>query len=479
MTTLLLTLLAASALAAPTASPHSPQAGVGVQFPERVVRVASQGTADLDLAFDEFFDGAFTLSAWFQPEFVRAFHAPIFGENGSGRFFVGQTKQGPGDVPRLRLTVGNETVYYTVPDLERRTWHHLAVSRSAFVTPNASSTFSLWLDGRRLTPESGSEIAFSSRNIPNAPSGNLRIGRVTPDTDMSRFWQFHGLVDEVAVYRAGATALSIGPLANGRKVVVNSSLIKGFTFDAIVESSPKLRHSTTFNDRARRIEVPAAAVGSVFDLPEYASPTYGRYTLPFARSQAWRVTQEFDDTRSHAGEDAFCWDFVRVGGASQGSEIFAAAPGNIIMVDDSTDDRGTSEETDNNQPWKVWTHVEGNEMTSHKHLAEGSVEDALCNGECKALPNENRVVIPVTRGQRIGKVGTSIDASNSHLHFCMMTVPGGTPYESVTLPLAFSDYQLCVLDAGESVSTVGDLSQCTWRAVERGMPRQGQIIRRR
>jgi hypothetical protein len=365
-----------------------------------------------------------------------------------------------------------------VPGLERRTWHHLAVTRSAFAMPDGASTFSLWLDGVRMTPEND-EIAFATNGpIAKAPTGNVRIGRRTPKTDSSRFWQFYGLVDEVAVYRGPATAITIGALAKTRKVVENDKLVKGFTFDAIVDDNPKLRHSTTFNARARRIALPATAGTSVFDDPEHASPTHGRYTLPFATNQAWQVIQEFDNTASHQGEDAFCWDLMRVGGNSQGSNIYSASPGDVIMVDDSTDDRGTSAQTDNNQPWKVWTKVDANEMTSHKHLAADSVEDALCSGDCKALPNENDVVIRVTRGQKLGKVGTSIDADNSHLHFCVMTVPGGNPYNAVTIPATFSDYELCELDPGESVGSVAELSRCSWRAIERGMPRRGQIIRR-
>jgi len=436
--------------------------------PERVVRVALGGHADLALQFSEFFGGAFTLSAWFQPEFVRAYQGPILAENGGGRFTVGMDEPSSGD-PVLFLRVGNKTVRYVVPTLEPRTWHHLAVVRSNFAFPSGANTFSLYLDGQKLTPTT-SEIGFSSSDpMSLVPTGNLRVGRRTDTLGGERYWQYYGLVDEVAVYRGHPL---IATLAAKREVVESDTLIKGFTFDTILYANPKLKHGVTYVAPTEALNLPM--FGSVFDLESKVSPTAVEYTLPFERGQAWRVGYEFGEN-SHTGTSAFCWDFYRVGASTQNTPIVAAAPGDVIRVHDSEDDEGYVIPSDwTNQPWSTQSQTAANEMTSHRHLHAESVEDALCDGECDPLPQENGVVIRTTRGQTLGIVGTSRDPSNSHLHFGLKRVEGAA---RPTIPMAFADYQLCELAAGETVTTTSDLSKCSWRDVGRGMPRKGEIIR--
>ena len=104
------------------------------------------------------------------------------------------------------------------------------------------------------------------------------------------------------------------------------------------------------------------------------------------------------------------------------------------------------------------------------------MEQAVCPGDaCDPLPTEEDNFVSVDASQKVGVVGTSKNPSNSHLHFGLRGLQGA---ETHTIPMAFSNYDTCVLAAGETVTTTADLSKCTWRRVARGMPRQGEIIRR-
>lgn len=440
--------------------------------PERVVRSALGGAADLNLQFSEFFGSWFTLSVWFQPEFVYAHEGPIIAENGSGKFMIGMDKP-EDDVPTLLLQVGQKSAEFSVPDLAPREWRHLAVRRGPTSFPSGAYTFSVYLDGTKLTPLSGTDITFSSADpMTNVPSGNVRIGRRTQRSS-DAYWQFYGLVDEVAVYQGNPI---VALLADTREVDELTSLVKGFTFDSVIQTNPKLAHGVTYTAPTVAASPPLAAIGSIFDLPAYMSPTETTYRLPFAAGQAWRVMQGYENN-THTGTAAFCLDMNRVGVTTQGTSVFAVADGDVVRIRDSSDDEepwSPPSSGNYNLPWQVAFETGSNESFSYLHLQESSVETALCAGaNCTPHPDETNP-IAVSVGDAVGKIGTAVPSSNSHLHFGMRTTEGTT----ATAPMAFSDYQICDLDPGETVSTSADLAKCSWRDVARGMLVKGDIVRR-
>lgn len=440
--------------------------------PERVVRSALGGAADLDLQFSEFFNSWFTMSVWFQPEFVLAHEGPILAENGSGKFMIGMD-QPEGGVPTLLLQVGQKSAEFYVPDLEPRQWRHLAVRRGPTTIPTGAYTFTVYLDGVKLTPVSGTDISFSSSDpMTSVPSGNVRIGRRTQRAS-DAYWQFYGLVDEVAVYQGNPL---ISPLAAEREVVEYTSLIKGFTFDTVIQTNPKLAHGVTYTAPTVAVAQPLLIGTSIFDMAAYMSPTETTYRLPFAAGQAWRVMQGYENN-THHGTAAFCLDMNRVGVTTQGTSLYAVADGDVVRIRDSSDDEdpwSPPASGDYNLPWRVMFETGTNEQFSYLHLQESSVETALCTGaNCVPHPDVNNP-IAISVGDNVGKVGTAVPSSNSHLHFGMRTIEGTT----ATAPMAFSDYQICDLDPGETVTTSADLSKCSWRDVTRGMLRKGDIVRR-
>lgn len=463
-----------------------------VLTPERVVRSARGGKVDLDLQFSEFFNRPFTLSTWFQPEFVRAYDGPILAASGGGRFSIGMGEYSHA-TSMLTLRIGPKTVDYRVPGLQRREWYHLAVTRSNFTYSTGLYTFSVYLDGQKLTPQrfdkigggpclpvpclpettvivDVSEIAFSSSDpMTQVPNGSVRIGRLSNSYD-PLYWQFYGLVDEIAAYDGLA---SISTLAADRRVVETTALIKGFTFDSVIQTNPKLKHVATFTEPTKKVPYETSGT-SIFDLPEYASPTEGTYRLPFAAGQAWKATQEFDDTTSHHGGSAFCWDFERVGVTTHDTPVYASADGDMVSISDNDEGYVPPDDWDN-QPWKTKIRTAPDEATSYLHLRAHSVQQAVCpNDNCSPLPSETANFVSIDEGQQVGVVGTSRDPDNSHLHFGLRGLLG----ETHTIPMAFSNYDTCVLAAGEAVRSAADLAKCTWRRVARGMPRQGEIIRR-
>jgi len=450
--------------------------------PERSLRVAHAGFADTDLRFSEFFDAPFTLSAWFMPEFVRAGTQPILAENGSGRFQVGLGNAGTGDgTPLMYLRVGDKVATYPVPTLVKRTWHHLAVVRSNFAYPSGANSFSLYLDGVKLAPQSWAngwvtqpEIAFSTAAPVNGPpNGNVRLGRRTNSSGESVTWQYYGLVDEIAVYRSAIAATTIRlSLAAQRQIVDLSSLVAGFTFDQVVELNPELRRTTTVIEPARLL-TPILG-GGVFDLSSVVSPTEGVYTLPFATGEVWRVNYEFDDPGSHFGGAAFCWDFSRWDTSTTAYQfVHAITGGDVVYFKDSVDDDPTFTPDPNNprEPWGIRIQSVATEVASYLHLAPDSIEDSLCGGDCDdPLPHLGGAPIPVLRGQALGQIGPEAN----HLHFGLRS----TGTHTSTIPMNFIGYEVCDLPTGVTVPQGGAFSACTWRYVSRGMPRAGQLIRK-
>jgi hypothetical protein len=127
--------------------------------------------------------------AWFMPQYPYAYEGPIFAENGTGIFSVGQGDCRSGDGgfldagdPVLFVQLGSKKVIYLVPEFKRDVWQHIAVVRK-------SNTLKLYVNGiyktpvkvnkkKRNTIAPDSEIDASAITS-SLPYGTLRFGRRT------------------------------------------------------------------------------------------------------------------------------------------------------------------------------------------------------------------------------------------------------------------------------------------------------------
>ena len=188
--------------------------------------------------------------------------------------------------------------------------------------------------------------------------------------------------------------------------------------------------------------------------------------LPFPAGETWYVIQSHAGAGgSHVGQFSFCWDFRRTGAQSQskGKHFTAVANGRIVHADDSY---GSGKGNPGNV---VVQRLGPSRYASYLHNKPGSYTAHFGAGSLflpQAMPWSNRP--SASTGALLatmGDTGTGVGAY--HLHFCVTTAPdrpGYKPFESV--PVSFRNYE---------VSTLG----LTWTDVGQGVPRAGQLLRRK
>ena len=429
------------------------------------------GYVDTDLSFSEFFDEDHTLVARFMPQHPRAYAGPILAENGTGTFFVGQQSHTKTN-SRLVMAIGDQQQDYEA-FLAANTWHHLAVVRSG-------NTFRLYLDGQHLGPDV--VIDSTTTQLPGG-SAKLRLARRTSGKTLSfdgsnRVPQFYGLIDDVAVFDRALSAAAIQtlladyPRLNETLLGPQWGLTAAWTFDSKTPSGgtlaaafdrPASFHSPAedgasyegVGDLLPAQKVPASqlrdsAVDAKFLLPPFHQNTY---YLPFMQGQIWEVWYGNSTLNSHYGYAAFAWDF-RLGSTSVNTAhenaqptscdqpLYAVTAGAISATED---DLYEAEFKDGKNYLRI--SAAPAEEVSYLHLRTSSVADAgLEAGD------------QVQSGQLVARVGTR-KADNCHLHF-------GSRSDTVTIPLAFSDYE------------ASDDNGQTWHHVARGVPQHGQWVRR-
>jgi LGFP repeat-containing protein len=188
--------------------------------------------------------------------------------------------------------------------------------------------------------------------------------------------------------------------------------------------------------------------------------------LPFPAGETWYVIQSHAGAGgSHVGQFSYCWDFRRTGAQSQsnGKHFTAVANGRIVHADDSY---GSGKSNPGNV---VVQRLGPSRYASYLHNKAGSYTAHFGAGSLflpQMLPWSNRPS-PSTGAvlATMGDTGTGVGAY--HLHFCVTTAPdrpGHKPFESV--PVSFRNYE---------VSTLG----LTWTDVSQGVPRAGQLLRRK
>jgi hypothetical protein len=417
-------------------------------------RIAHYGQIDTDLQFSEFFAGAHTITAWVMPEFAYNDYGPIFGVKGSGSFAVGQGDYRTGNggykkagYPVLSVKVGTMEARYLAPGYQRRRWNHIAVTRARLFD---GWVFLLYLNGQPLTPMKAHVTMLSNYS----PSGTLRVGR----TNSNMYGpQFYGHIDDVAVFNKAMSAAEIaGVMKNGIPI---TNLVAGYAFNVVtgVLESSKFKRPIVANSRAFHVNMSYprnnAVDGALFDNPLLVSPSSVANRLPFTKGQVWRVIQEFDSRGgSHNGYAAFAWDFGRVDAATTKDPVIASSSGQVVSANDGANGA-------------IRVQVVANlEYSQYMHTAAGSFEQLVFDPSGRLWwpnPNQSITWIPIQVNQPLVK----LDPTQNHLHFSNINEGPLNPVGR-SIPGAFIDYEVST-DQG-----------VTWKWVWRGMPRDGQWVRR-
>jgi murein DD-endopeptidase MepM/ murein hydrolase activator NlpD len=410
---------------------------------------------DTDLSFSEFYDRNYTIAARFMIQYARSYEAPILAANGAGGFLVAVAGYGEGrsKAERLLVVTGGKKRFYTVAGkLQAERWHWLALVREGSVTL-------LYLDGEPVEPDdSDAEIVKEE-----SPKGTLAFGRKA-----SGDAQFYGFIDDVAVFDSALSRKTL--LAyyqeSSRLKGTEAGLIAAYLFDRKPDTLPATRASqrrTYFTQPAAVIEVSTTRDNAADALRLPAPFNSTRMMLPLPAGQSWKVIQGYGQALSHNGGGCFSWDFARVDGPGAEQPVYAAASGRVVAVSDNNDPEPSDRISKDNFNYMQMETAPG-ELLTYLHMKNGSLVEALSRF---ATPSFPKLFAPfsVEAGAEVGRVGntwTKERPDNWHLHFASV------PYANspVSIPLAFSDYE------------VYEPQTKSWRKVVRGVPRQGEIVRR-
>ena len=402
------------------------------------------GYADTDVDFTEFFGADHTVAARFMLQYPHAYTGPMLSVNGTGIYLVGQgnfAEDPPGAQTKLILRVGSTQATFPAV-LVAGTWHHLAVVRSG-------SVLRLYLDGQ----QQGSPLTIPGDG---QPVGTLRLGKDTFNGTLDGgASQFYGLLDDVAVFTSALTQAEIGQLAGAQHLTgTEQDLLAGFVFGyaplGFLPASLS-RPLTLVSTASLRAVSPAR--DNAADAQQLPLPPTALLHLPFPEGEEIFIIQGYDQPAggSHAGRAAFCWDFMLAGhpqSDSNGVAFRAAAPGAVNFV---TQDATSGGQT-NFMTIKDADHEFGDYLHLRQNSAVVSAGDAVGFGQHLA---------------DIGDTGVAVGAY--HLHFATTNLgesnknAGG---QFVTVPAPMCNYE------------VSDDQGQTWREVIRGIPSNGQWVRR-
>jgi hypothetical protein len=325
----------------------------------------------------------------------------------------------------------------------------------------------LYLDGYHVCADPF-VYTFCDLTIPaGAPFGGaLRLGRGVIGTPINgRDAQFYGLIDDVAIFKGALSENQIKAIYGTPNLTGNEpDLIAGLTFDDLASSGGplplQLKHAVTFKSvTSNKVShVPAYKVvvsemrNDTFDAQMLPPPIQQTtLQLPFARNQAWKVIQGFDDpSGTHNDYAAFSYDFMRIDQPANGQIFTAAAGGTVLEVLQADGCRPSP--SDKTLPNNIVVVMATKEIAAYLHLKSRSSIVVVGNA--------------VTTGANLAQVGDSgAPCLNYHLHFAVSDLPQSQPGQLVTFPVAFSNYQASD-DEGQ-----------TWYNVAVGIPQKGQWIK--
>ena len=420
--------------------------------------------------------------AWYMPQYPHGNTGPIVAENGGGSYGFGQDDYRLGDgtngdagSPVFFVQVGNKKVNYLLPEMIPGKWIHVAVVRKG-------DTVSLFVWGVKRTPVTvTSKANNTTTNVAEIkvstavglPTGTLRFGRRSDGTSGSNaVWQAYGLVDDIAVFGKALNGGEITSIiAKHRLGGHEPGLLAGWSFEKPAANKPlppKLASVWTQAPRAYHMPVAAdrdsgddkAVFGNPFVIGEVSTAVQ----LPFKKDEVWSVIQGQDDPgSSHNGYAAFCYDFMLANQPQTGvypkgtamAPVYAAATGKLVAYRKDGSFDGPRE------PYSARIRVGENEHLGYLHLQGDTITAKAHGGTCDT---DHNCVVPladaetITQGELVAKQGPKA----AHLHFS----GSGTPGESMTIPIAFTNYW------------ASDDGGANWVKVLRGHPTKGQSIKR-
>jgi hypothetical protein len=397
------------------------------------------GYADTGVGLDSFFGQDHTLAVRFLAQYPNAYRGPIVGAT-AGTYLIGQgdfLSDGVKATTKLIAMIGGQTIIHQV-SIQAGEWHHLALVRSG-------DSYQLFFDGIAV------EAAVSADG--QVPGGTLRFGRAyfDPATDHGST-QFYGFVDDAAVFTRALSGADVAALAAEPALSGNENgLLAGFTFPAAYSGSGSLNPPIDLSYGATLVDVsPDRDGGADMALIPLASTDFVR--VPFPDGKELNVIQGYDNAGgSHKGYASFCWDFI-LAGKPQSDSAGVAFDSAVFGAVDAVLQAGTSGTSD--PPNYVSVQYGDNEFADHLHLAQNSavvkVGDSVNAGDHLA---------------DIGDVGVPKGAF--HLHLATTNLGEGHKGTGfVTVPAPLCNYE------------VSNDSGRTWQPVIRGIPTQGQWIRR-
>ncbi|HEX2078298.1 MAG TPA: LamG-like jellyroll fold domain-containing protein [Longimicrobium sp.] len=386
------------------------------------------GRADTNIAFSEFFAANHTVAARFMLQFVNVYAGPMLAVHGSGVYSIGNGDGGGGD-NKLLVRIGTGSLDVPISASFKEAWHHIAVVRSG-------TTCTVYLDG----VSKGTLTISSSGN----PSGTIRLGR---SDEIHQ--QFYGFLDDVAVFKAALSASQVASLAGATTLTgTEPNLLAGFVFgDGPGGSLPAtLTRAVTYVPGARNVTV-SANRNNAADRALLPLSLVSHMRLPFAQGQIASVGQGFgDETISHNGYAAFCYDFGFPNSDIDGYVFKASAPGAVAHVWEGGPN--TSAGPSN----FVTIEQGGGEFCDYLHLQQNS-----------CVVNAGQTV---QRGTDLAKVGRS-GTGGPHLHQAVTNLGEHTTDREhfVTIPFPFCNYEYSS-DSGAS-----------WHHAIRGYLKKGQWVR--
>jgi hypothetical protein len=386
------------------------------------------GRVDTNVSFAEFFASNHTVAVRFMLQFVNVYSGPMLAVHGSGIYFIGNGDGGGGN-NKLAIRIGTGSLDVPVAASFKETWHHLAVVRKG-------SIVRVYVDG-----VSKGTLAVTSSNNPN---GTIRLGR---SDEIHQ--QFYGFLDDVAVFKSALSASQVKALSNAKTLTgAEANLLAGFVFgDGPSSGYPAtLKRPLTYVPGAHNVTVSTNRSNSA-DRALLPLSLVSHMRLPFAQGQIANVVQGFgDETISHNGYAAFCYDFGFPKEDIDGYVFKASAPGTVAKVWEGGPN--TSQGPSN----YVTVKQAASEYCDYLHLQQNS-----CG---------------VTKGQSLGygkdlaKVGRS-GTGSPHLHQAVTNLGEHTTDREhfVTIAFPFCNYEY------------SDDSGATWKHAIRGYLKKGQWVR--
>ncbi len=460
-------------------------------MPNRALTFGFGGYADLDVTFGEFFHSDHTVMIRFMPQYPYAGAGPMLAEaSGSGSYVIGQGdyRDGSGGAKQLGpstllVQIGNASAIYEVtgfvnelggPVGYRGVWQHLAVVRQG-------DAIRVYLNAQELQPFDGPALTVPTSGLPT-DSTAVRLGRRSAGTgDAHRFWQFYGLITEVAIYTKALNQPQIDVASAAATITGSESgLLAGWTFDtgSLPAALSRPVQIPTQADIPEHVNVhaahpvPAYLVGVTPDRISSEDrkqmdqrPSKVLATLPFCAGEWWAVGGWENPGGTHNGKAAFCYDLSRINGETHLARIVAAAPGRVIYAD---------EFNVNGEDNAISVYHASRERAVYMHIAKGSFSKYFpdVDGLPQDLPTNKQPTYDAL--DRICDVGDFIaggDHNQDHLHFAVSALwgetwgPGGAN-AGYSTPIQLSDYYVSS-DEGT-----------TWTKVDRGVPKAGDWVAR-